>query len=143
MTMAAVDPNIAATVAKPVFAVPSSTPLEPVTGVGAMLELALALAFVLAVIVAIAWVTRRMRSAYGASGPVRVIAEVSLGQKERAVLVQVDGRRLLLGVATGAVSLLHSADAMDVAEPAGTTDRAGGASAPNFAALLRRSLGRS
>jgi flagellar protein FliO/FliZ len=142
MTMAAVDPHIAATVAKPVFAVPSSTPLEPVTGVGAMLELALALAFVLAVILAIAWLTRRMRSAYSANGPVQVIAEVSLGQKERAILVQVDGRRLLLGVASGAVSLLHSADATEVAQPADPTDMAGGVRAPNFAALLRRSLGR-
>lgn len=141
--MAAVDPKLAETGAKPVFAVPSSTPLEAVNGVQAMLELALALAFVLAVIVAIAWLTRRMRNAYGANGPVRVIAEVSLGQKERAVLVQVDGRRLLLGVATGAVSLLHSADATDVAEPAGTTDLSNGAQATNFAALLRRSLGRS
>lgn len=143
MTMTAVDPNVAATGAKPVFAVPSSTPLEPVTGVGAMLELALALAFVLAVIVAIAWLTRRMRTAYGTSGPVRVIAEVSLGQKERAVLVQVDGRRLLLGVATGAVSLLHAADAPNAAEPPGTTDVANGTRGPDFASLLRRSLGRS
>jgi flagellar protein FliO/FliZ len=141
--MAAVDPNVAATGAQSVFAVPSSTPIEPVNGVQAMLELALALAFVLAVIVAIAWLTRRMRSAYGANGAVRVIAEVSLGQKERAVLVQVDGRRLLLGVATGAVSLLHAADAPDVAEPAGATDLSNGARALNFAALLRRSLGRS
>jgi flagellar protein FliO/FliZ len=143
MTMTAVDPNVAATGAKPVFAVPSITPLEPVTGVGAMLELALALAFVLAVIVAIAWLTRRMRTAYGANGPVRVIAEVSLGQKERAVLVQVDGRRLLLGVATGAVSLLHAADAANAREPSATTDAANGVRGPDFAALLRRSLGRS
>lgn len=135
--------SIAAAGGKPAFAVPASTPLEPVTGVGAMLELALALAFVLAVIVAIAWVTRRMRSAYGASGPVRVIAEVSLGQKERAVLVQVDGRRLLLGVASGSVSLLHAAEAVEGADATPTAGAATGVAAPNFAALLRRSLGRS
>jgi len=136
-------PAAAANVAKPVFAVPSKVPVEPVTGVGALLELALALAFVLAVIVAIAWVTRRMRSAYGASGPIRVLSEVSLGQKERAVLVQVDGRRLLLGVAPGAVSLLHSAEAPQAAESPGEIVAAANATGPSFAALLRRSLGRS
>jgi flagellar protein FliO/FliZ len=132
----------AAPVAAPTFAVPAPAPLEPVTSLGAMLEIMLALAFVLAVILAIAWASRRLRGTSDAHGLIRVIADVSLGQKERAVLLQVDGRRLLVGVTSGGVSLLHSADAPAEAAAGSIDAQSGAGVAPSFAALLRRSLGR-
>lgn len=129
--------------AAPSFAVPSTTVVEPVTGVGAMLEILLALSAVLAAILVIAWLVRRMRGSADPGGLIRVLADVSLGQKERAVLLQVDGRRLLVGVAPGSVSMLlcTEADASDALSSDAST--ASGASAPSFSALLRRSLGRS
>ena len=51
------------------------------------------------------------------SGPIEIIADVSLGAKERAVLVQVGGKQLLLGVAPGRVNTLHVLD-----EPVATGD---------------------
>jgi flagellar protein FliO/FliZ len=145
MTSAAAEAAVSTSTATPVptFAVPTAAPPEPVTGVGAMLEIVLALAFVLALILAIAWISRRLRIGSHADGLIRVIAEVSLGQKERAVLLQVDGRRLLVGVASGAVSLLHAADAPPDQSTAGSDAPSSLPSTPNFAMLLRRSLGRS
>jgi flagellar protein FliO/FliZ len=42
-----------------------------------------------------------------ATGALRVVASLHLGQRERAVVVQVGERQLLLGVAPGRVALLH------------------------------------
>ena len=42
-----------------------------------------------------------------AGGSLRVVASLAVGQRERAVVVQVGDRQLLLGVAPGRVELLH------------------------------------
>ncbi len=42
-----------------------------------------------------------------AQGSLRVVASLAVGQRERAVVVQVGERQLLLGVAPGRVALLH------------------------------------
>ncbi len=82
---------------------------------------------------------RRMRDTRRAGAPgIEVLAELALGQKERAVLVQVDRARLLLGVAAGQVRTLHVLPEADPLEPQGSTP----AATPSFAELLRRSLGR-
>ncbi len=106
------------------------------TGVGQMM---FGLVVVLAAVFVIAFVARRLRgsSAAGSNG-IEVLAQVSLGAKEKAVIVRVDGERLLLGVAAGQVSLLKalSPDAIDP-PPAVTSTQV-----QNFAALLKRSLGK-
>lgn len=71
-------------------------------------QVMLGLLFVLAMIFAIAWLVRR----FGAgtllhSAHMRVIGSLPLGARERAVLVEVGGQQLLLGVAPGRVSSLH------------------------------------
>ena len=127
----------------PTFAVPTAAPAEAVTGVGAMVEIVLALAFVLALILAIAWLTRRMRGTSHVDGLIRVLADVTFGQKERIVMLQVGGKRLLVGVTAGGISLLDSAEATTDAAATSGVAGTGSAPGPNFAALLRRSLGRS
>ena len=42
-----------------------------------------------------------------AGGSLRIVASLAVGQRERAVVVQVGDRQLLLGVAPGRVDLLH------------------------------------
>jgi flagellar biogenesis protein FliO len=42
-----------------------------------------------------------------APGSIEIVADISLGQKERAVLVQVGEQQILLGVAPGRVNTLH------------------------------------
>ena len=105
-------------------------------GIGQML---IGLLLVLAAVFAVAFVARRLRgaSSAGANG-IEVLAQASLGAKEKAVIVRVDGERLLLGVASGQVTLLKTlSSGTDTAPPAVT-----GKQVASFAALLKRSLGK-
>ncbi|HYE36789.1 flagellar biosynthetic protein FliO [Methylocaldum sp.] len=62
---------------------------------------------VLAVILALAWLLRRFGTfSRLAPGSFRVLAAVSLGSRERAVLLQAGGKQLVLGVAPGRVETL-------------------------------------
>jgi flagellar protein FliO/FliZ len=72
-----------------------------------LLNTAFGLAIVLGVMLALAWVVRRYVQVPGAGkGQIQVLGGVSLGSREKAVLVSVEGRRLLLGVAPGRVQTL-------------------------------------
>lgn len=74
-------------------------------------HLILGLVVVLALIFVGAWFLKRYGRWTGlASGAVRVLGGVSLGPSERAVLLQVGGTQLLVGVAPGRVQILHVLD---------------------------------
>jgi flagellar protein FliO/FliZ len=124
------------------FAAPGVAASLPHTGMGGIGQVTVALIIVLALVFVLAFLLRKMRAATGA-GPdgIEVLAQTSLGAKERAVIVRVDGTRLLLGVAQGQVSLLQ---VLSQAAPAAPVAGAAPSSPekPNFAQLLRRSLGR-
>jgi len=69
---------------------------------------AIGLVFVLALIVALAWFLRRFGGLTNAGkGIVTIIGGVSLGTRERAVLLQVGEARILVGVSPGRVQALH------------------------------------
>ena len=75
------------------------------TGLGAQSFLAVAL--VLALVGALAWVARRGAfGRLGARGPVSVETAVPLGERRSLVVVVVEGRRLLLGLTPASVSLV-------------------------------------
>ena len=133
----------AASPAHPSFAAPAQF-AGGSTGFG-MLRVCLALALVLASVYAVAWLMRRLRGASGASAPGMVIvSQISLGARERAVLLRVGERQLLLGVAAGSVRLLHELTLATLPEVAPATGAAPatGSVPPSFRELLRRSLGR-
>ena len=74
---------------------------------GYVAEYLTGVALVLAVLIALAWVARRMQGHAGAGrGALRVEASMPLGGKERLVIVEVEGERLLLGVGSGGVRTL-------------------------------------
>ncbi len=71
------------------------------------LQMLLALGIVLAAIAGTAWVLKRMTPGQaGNSSGIRVVSAVAVGPKERVVLVDVSGTRLVLGVAPGQVTKL-------------------------------------
>lgn len=77
-------------------------------GAGSVLQLLFGMAIVIGAIFAVAFVLRRMnRFSNGTQGAIKVIGGVSLGTRERAVLVQVGEQQLLVGVAPGRVQTLH------------------------------------
>ena len=74
---------------------------------GSLLQVFIGLVAVLLLIVATAWVGKRMGVAPGsASGPLQVVASTSVGTRERVVVVEVGESWLVLGVAPGSVNAL-------------------------------------
>ncbi len=110
-------------------------------------NVAFSLLVVLATLFALAWFARRLRVIRAGNGPrIEILSETPLGPKERAVLLQVEGQRVLVGVGAGQVSALHVLPA--AAAPADVP--AAGAPAalpatpalPSFRDLLMKGLGR-
>jgi flagellar protein FliO/FliZ len=121
------------------FAAPDAIgqPAAPAaTGLG---QVTLALLVVLGAVFAVAWIVRRIRGFGNRVGDaIDVIADVPLGQKERAVLLKVGNAQILVGVAPGQVNTLHVlTEPIDLTRPAGPNDLR-----PNFKSLLMRSLGK-
>lgn len=70
---------------------------------------------VLALFIACAWLMKRTQGGFlSASKEMKTLGVMSLGTRERAVLIEVEGKKLLLGVSAGRVNTLHVFD-----EPSG------------------------
>jgi flagellar protein FliO/FliZ len=81
--------------------------LSPVAG-GALVETAAGLLLILVLIIGLGWLVRRYgKLPMAGKGMVSVLGGVSLGPRERAVVLQVGDARLLVGVAPGRVQTLH------------------------------------
>jgi flagellar protein FliO/FliZ len=131
------------------FAAPEAAKAVSSSPAAGLAQVTLSLMLVLAAVFAAAWVVRRLRS-FGrpGAGAIEIVADVALGTKERAVLIQVGAQQLLLGVAPGRVNTLHV-----LAEPVRAADaqRGGGGDElspsslssprPDFKSVLKRSLG--
>ena len=110
-------PMLAAAADAPV----KTTPAAVVTS--SPLNLVLGLVFLLALIVFAAWLVKRMGGIqWPGARAMKVVAALSVGPRERVVLVEVGGQQLLLGVAPGCVNLLHRFDEPIVEAPAAGED---------------------
>jgi flagellar protein FliO/FliZ len=123
------------------FAAPQVAPVAHPSAISSLGEMTLALLVVLAVIFALAWLMRQLRGGSSrVGGAIDVVANVPLGQKERAVLLKVGSNQILVGVAPGRVNTLYV-----LPEPIVLTrpsDIAATERAPSFRALLLRGLGK-
>lgn len=89
---------------------PAYTPPPPaaVTS-GSILQVLFSLLLVLAAVVLVAWILKRINlPQQGAGSLLKVIGGVAVGQRERIVLLEVNDTWLVVGVAPGQVSALHS-----------------------------------
>lgn len=82
---------------------------EPFSG-QAVLQLIGGLVVVLALIFAFSWLFRRFSNFAPVAKNMRVLGVLPLGAREKAVLVQVGSKQLLLGVAPGRVTNLQTFD---------------------------------
>lgn len=127
------------------FASPqAAAPLAASPSASGLLQMLLALAVVLAVIFALAWLVRKMRTMPSAApSPLRQVAELRIGDKERVVLISAGQQYWLLGVAPGQVALLQAVDESTLPVAAKSTDNGSGAfpGIGSFAAALRRNMG--
>ena len=76
---------------------------------GSLVQITFSLLMVLACIIAVAWLLKRMNIAQQGSGNLlKVIGSVSIGQRERVVLIEVNDTWLLVGVGPGQIRTLHT-----------------------------------
>ncbi len=104
-------------------------------------QLVVGLLVVLLCIVALAWLAKRFNRLQSTSdGSLRVIGGLSMGARERIVLVQVGDSQLLLGVAPGRVNTLHvlAEKASHGQDPQGDRGQATAGFAENLATALKR-----
>jgi flagellar protein FliO/FliZ len=82
---------------------------QPPSTAGTVGSTVFALLLIVGLILALGWLAKRMPGARtgSAKGVLRVVASVPLGQRERAVVVDVAGTQLLLGVGPGGTRTLH------------------------------------
>src|SRR5689334_10599309 len=90
------------------FGAPSVAATAAPSGIASLGQVTLALGLVLALIFVAAWLMRRLKG-FGktATGTLDIVADLAVGQKERAVLIRVGTQQVLLGVAPGRVTTLH------------------------------------
>jgi len=75
---------------------------------GYLAQLIVGLMFVLLCIVVLAWLAKRFNRLQSSSdGSLQILGGISMGARERVVLVQVGTAQLLLGVAPGRINMLH------------------------------------
>lgn len=111
----------------------ATLPQSPATA-GSLGGAFFALVLVLGLILALAWLAKRLPGVAGSSNPaLRVVGSLSLGPRERVVVVAIGDTQLLLGVGAGGTRTLHTlTEPLPVA--ASTT--------PAFAQLLAQHFGK-
>ncbi|PLW83967.1 flagellar biosynthetic protein FliO [Kineobactrum sediminis] len=77
---------------------------------GNMLRMVMGLGVVILLVFALAWLARRASVMKflnrGGEGPIRMLGQLSLGTRERLLLVEVEGQKILLGVVPGRITRL-------------------------------------
>lgn len=85
-----------------------SGPLPDPIGGDAITRIVVGLGLVLFAIVATAWAVRRVfRIQLERQGQLKILAGISMGPRERVVLLQAGSTQLLLGVVPGRIQTLH------------------------------------
>jgi flagellar protein FliO/FliZ len=119
----------------PVLAIAEDT-AAPDLG-GSLLQLVLGFGVILALLFATLWLLKKVSLPRGASSNmVHVVSAAAVGPRERVVLVDVGGKRLVLGVAPGQVSLLDTQTTPTAAVPA----QIDAVATPVFAQWLQKTI---
>jgi flagellar protein FliO/FliZ len=104
---------------------------------GELIRVMLSLGAIVALIVAAGWLTRRLQARQvGGGRRLRCIETMPISTRERVLLIEADGKRLLVGVGAGGIRALHVYEGTVPVEAAPAP-----APLPPFAELLGR-LGR-
>lgn len=114
---------------------PAPTPPSPAPA-GNIGGAVLALVMVIGLILALAWLAKRMPGFRGAGGSaaLRIVGSLALSPRERLVVVAVGDTQLVLGVGAGGTRTLHTlSEPLPVAAPAAP---------PAFAQLLAQHFGK-
>lgn len=113
---------------------------DAVPGVGAfgVLKVLLGLAVVLALVIGTGWLARRMSPTPVGGGWLKVQGGISVGVREKVMLIEVRDTWLVLGVAPGQVNLLHTL----ARPPEAASGNTPGTQGPHFGNWLKQTLER-
>ena len=81
------------------------------SGVGQMV---IGLGAVVAILLVSLWLLKRLAAPRGAAAGIKVLGAVSVGSRERVVLIKVAEKILVVGVSSASVSTLHTLDAAEL-----------------------------
>ncbi len=88
---------------------PAFIPPPPAVSSGSIVQIIFSLLLVLAAIVLVAWLLKRVhRTQLGSGNLLKILGSVAIGQRERIVLVQVKDTWLVVGVGPGQIRTLHT-----------------------------------
>ncbi len=91
-----------------------------------LLQLFSGLLVVLVSIITLAWIAKRFnRMSSGNNSGLKIIGGINMGSRERIVIVQAGEAKLVLGVSTGRINLLHVLDSGDYSDKEKTDNVAG------------------
>jgi flagellar protein FliO/FliZ len=99
--------------------IPTPQPSPPSTG-GGLLQTTLALAFVIALMLGLAWLTKRFgpRSLGGGNSNVKLVGSLSVGTRERILVVEVGEQWIVVGASPGRMNALATMPRQESSEPA-------------------------
>ena len=104
---------------------------------GELVRVVLSLLGIIGLILAAGWLTRRMQRRHGVAGRrIRCVETFAVGARERLLLLDADGKRLLIGMGPGGMRTLHVYDGAP-AEPV-AIEQPAAPSLPAFGELLAR-----
>jgi flagellar protein FliO/FliZ len=104
---------------------------------GELVRVVLSLLGIIGLILAAGWLTRRMQRRHGVAGRrIRCVETFAVGARERLLLLDADGKRLLIGMGPGGMRTLHVYDGAP-AEPV-AIEQSSAPPLPAFGELLAR-----
>ena len=116
-------------------AAPAATPEFNATG--ELVRVILSLAGIIGMILVAGWLTRRMQRRPGGGGRrIRCVESFAVGTRDRLLLLEADGKRLLVGMGPGGMHTLHVYD--DVVPKEAECLPAASPAKPAFAEMLAR-----
>jgi flagellar protein FliO/FliZ len=117
-------------------------PLAASASAGSLLQTILALSFVLALLIGMAWFMKRYGPKTAGNGAtLRVLGSLSLGGRERVMLIEAAGQWIVVGAAPGRVNLLCTLERQPDAQPdAQLAVPQNGVAAGTFAEWLRQTI---
>lgn len=106
----------------------ATVPAASGVSAGSLLQVTLGLALVLLIIGGMAWMLRRYGKLQSSTdGSLKVLSGLSVGPRERVILMQVGEEQVLIGVAPGRVQTLHVLEMpLPLSSPASATTGAPG-----------------
>lgn len=120
---------------------PAYTPPPAAVSSGSIVQIIFSLLLVLAAIVLVAWLLKRINTTRQGSGSfLRVVGGVAIGQRERVVLVEVNDIWLVVGVGPGQIRTLHTLPKPEEGFAQPTASETGSNQPKNFAAELASRL---